>query len=170
MLSASLEPFNPSHQKPCMLGEALAVRNTVYSTQNCLSPSKFLQIRFGLVKNCQSIFLGQCLDASTWWLLALQWHLFATGKGVNSDVWTFPLSSKRLPSQQKSGRQINQIIVKIMHLLWKSHIRILHEQLLIATKQNCMPGIIGNTMYLACQGWKSSTDACNILFGEWRSC
>lgn len=156
--------------KPCTLGKALAVRNTVCSTQNCPSPFKFLQIRFGLVKNGQPIFLVQCLDASTWWLWSLQRHLFATGKGANRDVWTFPLSSKRLPSQQKSGRQINQIIVKIMHLLWKTHIRVLHWQLLISTKQNPMPGIIENTMYLACQDWKSSTDACNTLFGEWRSC
>lgn len=38
MLSASLEPFNPSHQKPCMLGEALTV-----SKQRRLNFSPFLQ-------------------------------------------------------------------------------------------------------------------------------
>lgn len=144
----------------CLLGEAISITNTVCSTESCPNPFKFLQIRFGLLKNCQFIFLGGCLDASIWQLRSLPWHLLATGEGANNSAWTFPISSKRLPSQQKSRRQINQMITKITDLLWKSHIRILYYQLLISAKQNHMPVITGNTMDLACQGWRSSTDTC----------
>lgn len=71
---------------------------------------------------------------------------------------------------KKSGRQMNQIISKLMYLFWKSHIGILHYQLLRTSKQNRVPGIIWNSMYSACQGWKCSTDTCNTLFGLWHSC